>query len=206
MEFLGKVVILTAAYVSPKFQHKPPHQWYLHIYADHPCRGHWCTPIPSQRLVFVLFIGNSLDGLFHLWHVESGHPFFPKTSWNVDSSDQRTRFHLSLVHLRWLRAQRTLQRFCSKINKCLPLCIIQFQVAFLDAVADCVEWQWFSKVLPSPCGYVHHGSMTISQTIPPEGSMVTLIQQQFPPLAFSIEISPDSLNFHNIMNCGWWKT
>ena len=29
--------------------------------------------------------------------------------------------------------------FLSKINKCLPLCIIQrFQVAFVDAVADCV--------------------------------------------------------------------
>ena len=37
MEFLGKVVVLTAAYTSPKFQHKPLHQWYLHIYADHPC-------------------------------------------------------------------------------------------------------------------------------------------------------------------------
>ena len=30
-EFLGKVVVLTAAYVSPKFKHKPPHKWYLHI-------------------------------------------------------------------------------------------------------------------------------------------------------------------------------
>ena len=49
--------------------------------------------------------------------------------------------------------------FLCKIKKCLPLYIIQFQVAFLDAAADCVEWQWFSKVLPSPCGYVHHGSM-----------------------------------------------
>ena len=78
MEFLGKVVVLTAAHVSPKFQHKPPHQWYLHIYADHPCHGHWCTPIPSQRLGFALFIGNSLDGLFRLWHVESDVRFSQK--------------------------------------------------------------------------------------------------------------------------------
>ena len=34
-EFLGKVVVLTAAYVSPKFHHKLPHQWDLYIYADH---------------------------------------------------------------------------------------------------------------------------------------------------------------------------
>ena len=89
--------------------------------------------------------------------------------------------------------------FLRKINKCLPLCIIQFQVAFLDAAADCVEWQWFSKVLPSPCGYVHHGSMTVSQTIPPEGSMVTCIQQQFLPLAFTHQDSPDSLNLFTIL-------
>ena len=63
-EFLGKVIILKAAYVSPKFQHKPPHQWYLHIYADHPFPGHRCTLIPSQRLVFALFVDNSLDGVF----------------------------------------------------------------------------------------------------------------------------------------------
>ena len=33
MEFKGKVVVLMEADVSPKFQHKPPHQWYLHIYS-----------------------------------------------------------------------------------------------------------------------------------------------------------------------------
>ena len=31
MEFLGKVVVLMAAYVSPKFQYKCSHQWNLHI-------------------------------------------------------------------------------------------------------------------------------------------------------------------------------
>ena len=66
------------------------------------------------------------------------------------------------------------------INECLPLCIIQFQVAFIDAAADCVEW--------------HHGSMTVSQTIPTEGSMVTCIQQQFPRLAFTHWNFPWSLN------------
>ena len=62
----------------------------------------------------------------------------------------------------------------------------------------------FPKYLPSPCGYVHCGSWTVSQTIPPQGSMVTRIQQQFPPLAFTHR---DSLNlFHNLMNCGWWNS
>ena len=75
--------------------------------------------------------------------------------------------------------------------KWLLLCIIQFQVAILHAAADYVEWQWFSKWILSPCGYVHSGSMTVSQTIMLEGSMVTCIQQRFPPLAFlRTEISP----------------
>ena len=118
------------------------------------------------------------------------HPFFPKTSWNVDLSDQRTRFHCLSVHLRWLSGPENSAAFLCKIYKCLPLCIIQFEVAFLDAAADCVEWQWFSKVLPSPCGYVHHGSMTVSQTIPPEGSMVTHIQQSFSALGIYTPIFP----------------
>ena len=78
--------------------------------------------------------------------------------------------------------------FVCKINKCLPLCIIQFQVAFLDAAADCVEWQWFSKILPSPCGYVHHGSMTVSQTIAPEGSCSCSFSSGFSPWLLRTEI------------------
>ena len=72
---------------------------------------------------------------------------------------------------------------------------------------DFVEWQWLwlSKVLPSPCG--HHGSKTVSQTIPHEDSMVTHIQQRFPPLAFTHPYFPWlPESFHNIMNCEWWKT
>ena len=87
--------------------------------------------------------------------------------------------------------------FLRKINKCLHLCIIQFQVAFLDAALDCVEGQWFFN-----CGYIHHGIMGVSQTIPPGAWwMVTRIQQWFPPLAFmhrDLQWLPESL--HNIMN------
>ena len=164
-------------------------------YADHRFRGHWFTPIPSQKLVFALFLANSLDGLF-IFGTSIQRPFFPKTSWNVDLSKQRT-------HLHWLQPLRTREVFLCKINKCLSLCIIQFQVAFLDILAECVEWQWFSKVLLSPCDYVHHGSITVSQTIPSEGSMVMCIQ----PLAFTHRECPWlAKSFHNIMNCGWWNT
>ena len=97
-------------------------------------------------------------------------------------SDQWTCFPLSLGPIQM--GPKNLAAFLHKINKCLLLWIIQFKVEFLDAAADCVEWQWFSKVLPSPCGYVHLGSMTVSQTIPLEGSMVMRIQQQFLSLAF----------------------
>ena len=33
---------------------------------------------PSQRLVFALFLGSSLDGLFNLWNVESDIRFSEK--------------------------------------------------------------------------------------------------------------------------------
>ena len=83
-----------------------------------------------------------------------------------------------LVHLREFRARRTQLCFCAK--RMNALCIIQCQVAFPDAAVDCVEWQWFSKVLPSPCGYVHHGSITVSQT-----SLRAWWSCTFLPLAFS---------------------
>ena len=44
----------------------------------------------------------------------------------------------------------------------LPLCIIHFEVTFLDAVVDSVELQWFSKTCVSPCGYIDHDGMTVS--------------------------------------------
>ena len=49
--------------------------------------------------------------------------------------------------------------------------------------------------------------MRVSQTIPPDGSMVTCLQQRCPPLAFTHRDFPRlPESFHNIMNCGWWNT
>ena len=166
MEFLGKVIVLMAAYISPKFQHKPPH---LHIYADHPCHGHWCTPILSQKLVFALFVSNSLDGLFHLWHVGSNVRFSKK---QPEKWTRLTREHAYTVF------QSISDGFGPK------------------ELWNVLSENDFSKLLPSPCGYVHHDSMTVSQTISPECSMVTRIQQRFPPLAFTHQ---DFLNLFMIL-------
>ena len=120
---------------------------------------HICiTPIPSQKLVFALFIS-----LFHLWHMESDI-CFPKK--------QADQFPLTFGPSQITSGPENSVAFLCKINRCLPLCIIKCQVAFLDAAADCVEWQWYSRA---------HVAISIMvawrclKTIPPEGSMVTCI-------------------------------
>ncbi len=45
-------------------------------------------------------------------------------------------------------------RETGRIDVYLSLRVTEFQVAFLDAAADCGKWQWFSEVLLSPCGYI----------------------------------------------------
>ena len=181
MEFLGKVVILMAAYVSPKFQHKPPHHGtFTYMQITHavdtdapPChhRG-WFLRFSLVTVWMGFFILGTSFG-------PSQIPLGPENS----------------------------AVFLCKINKCLLPFMIQLQVSFIDAAEDCVEWQWFSKVLPNSCGDVHHGSIAVSQTIPPEGSMVMRIQQRFPPLAFTHQDFPwHPESFHNMMNCWWWKT
>ena len=94
---MGKVIILMVAYICPKFQHKPCiNGTFTYMQITH-AMGTDAPPYHHKRLVFALFIGNSLDGLFHLWHL--WRPFFPKTrNWNVDSSDQRTCFHCLSVY------------------------------------------------------------------------------------------------------------
>lgn len=52
---------------------------------------------------------------------------------------------------------------------------IEFQVAVLDAEADCVSHR-FNKVLLSLCGCIHHSSVTVSHAVSPEDSKVTHIQ------------------------------
>ena len=71
--------------------------------------------------------------------------------WNV--VDRRARFH-SLSVTQMTSDPENSAVFLRKINKYLPLCIIQFYDEFLDAAADCVEWHWFSKILPRPCGFM----------------------------------------------------
>ena len=140
----------------------------------------------------------------HLWHVESDICFSQKQAemWTC-----LTRVHVSTVFQSisdYFCAQIILAVFLHKINKCLPLCVIQFQVAFLDAAADCFECQWFPKVLPSLCGYVHPGTITVSQTIPLDSldghTHSAAVGWSLPwPLRTDIDISPDSLNLFTIL-------
>ena len=59
-----------------------------------------------------------------------------------------------------------------------------------------------NEVLLSPCGY---GSMTVSQTIPSEGSMVMHIHKWLPPLAFTPWIfSRYHELFENTEFINWW--
>ena len=182
------------------------HTYHFHIHGTFTCSI--CSICRSPMLWALMHPQTITEaGFLHFPLVTVWMVFFIFGMWNptsvlpgLDSPDQRTRFHCLSVHLRGLSAQRTRGAFLRQMIKCLPLCIIQFQVAFLDAQADCVEWQWFSKVLLSPRGCVHHGSMTVSQTIPPEGSMVTCIQQRFPPLAFHLYFPWLPGSFHDIMD------
>lgn len=43
-----------------------------------------------------------------------------------------------------------------------PLCVIWFQVTFLEAVLDYAEWQLFSELLPSPSGCFDRGGIRSS--------------------------------------------
>ena len=119
----------------------------------------------SQRLVFALFIGNSLDGLFHLWHVESNVRFYQKQAWMWT---RLTREHVSTV-FRSISDDFGPRELCTKLIN-----------AFLlhDANSSCISWcsgglSWVTMIFQSTAEpYVHHGSMMVSQTIPSEGSMV----------------------------------
>jgi hypothetical protein len=102
-----KDVILMSVYVSVQSKYMPPCQWYLHNNASYPYRLQWCTSIPGQMFALAPVAGESLVGPFRLWDWELDVHFFPKTSWNVDSSDPSTHSHCLLDHLRWAQAQRT---------------------------------------------------------------------------------------------------
>lgn len=53
--------------------------------------------------------------------------------------------------------------FLHRINEWLPPPEIQFYIAFLYSVAI------VTKLLLSPCNYIHYGSMTVSRAMLPEG-------------------------------------
>lgn len=94
------------------------------------------------------------------------------------------------------------QAFLRGIDVWLSPWVIEFQVAFPDAAADCVKWKGFYEVLPSPCGYIYHKSMMVSRAMPAKGSKASHIQQRFPALPCTDwDFSRFQESFHNIMYC-----
>ena len=73
--------------------------------------------------------------------------------------------------------------FLRKINKWLPLCIIQFQVAFLDAEWDCVETMIYSRAYMALSIMV--AWRLLKQYRLRSWWSLVFPQQQFPPLAFT---------------------
>jgi len=69
-------------------------------------------------------------------------PFFPRCSWNMDSSDHRTHVHCLSVHLRWASAQRTKWHFCAElINPFNENCVSRY------SRAQFVNWsQWHDSL------------------------------------------------------------
>ena len=105
-------------------------------------------PPYHYRQIFVLLVGNSLDGLFHLWHIKSDFRFSKKQS---EMWTRQTREYVSTV---FGPSQITPGPETGLRNS---VSVQNFKLHFL--------MHRFSKVLLSPCGYVHHGSMTVSQPI-----------------------------------------
>ena len=104
----------------------------------------------------------------------------PKSSWNVDSADHRTRVHYLSVHLSWAHVQKT-ALFLHRVDTWPPPCIIQFPVTLLDAVL-------------SENGLSRY----------PWASVATMITEEWWFLALvdaSIEPNPDTLPCHQLIWC-----
>ena len=142
----------------------------------------------QQSVVAVVWVSSS-------WWAIQSKSIFPKNK--LKCGPVSTREHVSTVFWSISDDLGAREHFCTKN---FLLCIIQFQVAFLDAEADCVEWQWFSKVLLSPCGYVHHCSMTVFPNNTAWGPRWShAFNSNFRPWPLRTEISPDSLNLFTIL-------
>ena len=108
-------------------------------------------------------------------------------------------FPLSFGPFQMTLGPKNLAAILRKIYKCLPLCIIQFQVAFLDAVADCVEWQWFSKVLLSPLAMSIMVAWRFLKQYRLRARWSHAFSSSYRPWPLLTEISPDSLNLFMVL-------
>ena len=99
--------------------------------------------------------------------------------------------------------------FLDVVDICLSLCMVESELAFVDAATNCVYWQWFSKVFLSPCSILYTMMWVFNavfNAVLPEGSKVTDIQCWFSALFLTCrDFSGFSESFNDIMDCRWWN-
>lgn len=122
-------------------------------------RAEWVLTLSCSNKDFALMVA-FVSGQWHLHtYALCGHWYIPIPSQMFSSLAQRT---MDLFD----------HRTCSR---CLSVHFSDNSAAFLYEISVWHDkWQWFSKALLSQCGYIHHGTMMVS-----EGLKVTHSQHRF---------------------------
>jgi len=92
------------------------------------CAFEWISYLSGKVVGSICVSKNS-----KIYNSASGF-LFSKSSWMAGSPDNRTWVQSLSVHSRWAFVQRTQQHLFYTVNIWLPPYVIQFQVAFLNAV------------------------------------------------------------------------
>lgn len=175
--------------VSLKFQYKPSHQWYRHIYTSQPW-GYWCSPRPSQLLAYDLWADSSLECLSFSPLANTIQHLFPlKTGWNVDLSD---RFHCVSI---WTERRSSVVfskdlHWASSMHNTVSGCVSGYssrQCLLGDSIPK------YSQALMAIFIMVSHATL-------PDSSKVMHIKQCFPFLAFTQWDFLDSLKLFIILH------
>ena len=153
------------------------------------------APPYHQRLVFALFNGNRI--VFHLWHVVPDVRFSPK---QAEMWTRLTREHVSTV-------------FRSISDDFAPrelggVSAQNYIITLHNTISSCISWccgrlcdNGFPKYSRA---HMAMSIMTVSQTIPPEGSArwSRAFSSSFCPWSLRTKIFPDSLNLSTILWTG----
>ena len=92
--------------------------------------------------------------------------------------------------------------FLDLVSIQFPLCMVEFQLALVDAVMNCVDRRWFLEVFLSPCSDVHYRIMSVFNAGSSEGLKITTIQYWFAASSLVFrDFFTFSESFNDIMNC-----